>query len=585
MSMTPEFEGSLDRFSRRAAIRGGTAGLISAAMIAGGVRHTTQAQVATPDDTTPATPEITEGEALVPDLTGVTPLTLTGDRLTRFEVHAAATLAELGIPGASIAVVQNGEVVFAQGFGVREQGQPEPVTAETLLRIGSVTKSFSSLLAATLVDAGKLDWDTPLVDLLPEFAVEDPALTPKLTIADAFSAATGLPRRDLEIVFNGDEHTAEESVASIADLPLTAPYGTTYQYNNQLVGAGGYAAAVADNELGDDLLRSYEIALRTRVLDPIGMPSTTLSIEDVLASEDYATPHGAGLAGELQPLPLLDDTHWLESIAPSGALWSNATEMARYLQTELGRGLNPDGTRVVSTENLERTWQPGIELPPATGLPSELAAAGEHYGLGWALGNYGGQRLVWHSGGTLGFTSLATFLPDAGLGVVTLTNGSGLAPFLFTSSVQFQLLEVLFDLPAMFDWKLIPLIAQSDQGRSDLVASLGQVDAAAVGGHLGIYANPDLGQLTLLMADDQLLLTDGQLRFVLRPLLDENGTATATAYLPVDPPFAGPPPQFSVTLHQHDDQPQMILTAQGDTGEDDLVYTFVWEGANATPTS
>ncbi len=583
MNLEPKLEVSSNRLSRRAAVQSGTAGLISAAMIAGGVRHTTLAQIATPEAATSASPEITEVESLVPDLTGATPLPLTGERLTRFEVHAAATLAELGIPGAAIAVVQNGEIVFAQGFGVREQGQPEPVTPDTLLRIGSVTKSFSSLLAATLVDAGKLDWQTPLVDLLPEFAVEDLALTPKLTIADAFSAATGLPRRDLEIIFNGDEHSAEQSVASIAQIPLTAPYGTTYQYNNQLVGAGGYAAAVADNGLGDDLLRSYEIALRTRVLDPIGMPSTTLSIDDAVASGHYATPHGAGLAGELQPLPLLDDTHWLESIAPSGALWSNAIEMARYLQTELGRGATPEGTRVVSAENLERTWEPGIELPPATGLPSELAAALGHYGLGWVLGNYGGQRLVWHSGGTLGFTSLATFLPDAGLGVVTLTNGSGLAPFLFTSSVQFQLLEVLFDLPAMFDWKLIPLLAQSDQDRSGLLASLGEIDSTAVGGYLGSYANPDLGGLTLLMADEQLLLTDGQLRFALRPLLDEAGTTTA--YVPVDPPFAGTPPQFSVTLHQHDDQPQMILTAPGDTREDDLVYTFAWEGADATPAS
>ena len=583
MSLEPEIEAPLMRLSRRAAMRGGTAGLTAAALFVAGAHHGKGFQIDSTSQATPATPEITEGEALVPDLTGVTPLTLTGDRLTRFEVHAAATLAELGIPGASIAVVQDGGVVFAQGFGVREQGRPEPVTADTLLRIGSVTKSFSSLLAATLVDAGKLDWETPLVDLLPEFAVADPALTPKLKVADAFSAATGLPRRDLEIILNGDKHTAEESVASIADLPLTAPYGTTFQYNNQLVGAGGYAAAVADIGLEDDLLHTYEIVLRTRVLDPIGMASTTLSIDDVMASGDYATPHGAGLAGDLQSLPLLDDTLWLESVAPSGGLWSNATEMARYLQTELGHGLNPDGTRVVSVVNLERTWQPGIALPPVTGLPSELAAAAGHYGLGWILGNYGGQRLVWHSGGTLGFTALATFLPDAGLGVVTLTNGTGLASSLFTSSVQFQLLEVLFDLPAMFDWKLIPVLAQSDQGWSELAKSLGETDAAAVGGHLGNYANPDLGQLTLLLADDQLLLTDGHLRFALRPVQDEAGTATT--YVPVDPPFAGVPPQFSVMLQRHDRLPQMILTALGDTGEDDLVYTFVWEGANATPTS
>ena len=106
-----------------------------------------------------------------------------------------------------MAVVQGGEVVFLQGFGVREFGQPEPVTADTLLGIGSVTKSFSLLLTATLVDAGRLSWDTPLVDLLPTFAVADPALSPRLTARDAFCACTGLPRRDFEFIFNARPHS------------------------------------------------------------------------------------------------------------------------------------------------------------------------------------------------------------------------------------------------------------------------------------------------------------------------------------------------------------------------------------------
>ena len=371
MSLEPKSEGSIMRISRRTAIRGGTAGVFSAVMISGGVRPTTLAQDATPAATMPASPAVTEGEALVPDLTGLSPLPLTGDRLTRFEDHAAVTLEELGVPGASIAVVQNGEIVFLQGFGVRELGRPEPITPDTLLRIGSVTKSFSSLLVATLVDDGKLAWDTPLVDLLPEFAVADPALTPKLTIADAFSAATGLPRRDLEIILNGDEHTPEQMIESIRHLPLTAPYGTTYQYNNQIVAAGGYAAGAADSGLADDLQPSYENALRTRVLDLIGMANTTLSIEDVTASGDYATPHGTALDGAFQPLALLDDTLWLEAIAPSGALWSSVREIAGYLLTQLGRGVTVDGTRVVSAQNLERTWQPGVKVTvPPDSLPN-----------------------------------------------------------------------------------------------------------------------------------------------------------------------------------------------------------------------
>ena len=435
---------------------------VSPLLVAG--QAASRAQVETPGEDAVATPAATPQDQAVADLTGVTPLPLTGERLATFEAYVAAKLAEAGVPGAAVAVVQNGEVVFQQGFGVREIGLPAPVTPDTLLRIGSVTKSFSSLLTATLVDAGRLSWDTPLVDLLPAFAVSDPALTPRLTARDAFCACTGLPRRDFEFIINAHELTPELLIEGMAELPLTAPYGEKYQYSNQMVAAGGFAAAVAAGGSPHDLGHAYAVTLRERVLNPIGMPQTTLALTDVLADDDYATPHAADVTGVLQPLSLLDDDAWLVPVAPSGALWSSASEMARYIQTELQKGVNPDGQRVVSTANLERTWQPSVALQAGPGTPPDMAAFAGHYALGWVLGAYGGQRLVWHSGGTLGFTALVGFMPDADLGVVILTNGSGTASP-FTYAVQFRLLELLFDQPATFDASLAASLAGAAAGR------------------------------------------------------------------------------------------------------------------------
>ena len=241
---------------------------------------------------------------------------LTGELLATFESSIAATLAKLGVPGAAVGVVQGGEVTFLQGFGVRELGRPEPVTPDTLLRIGSVTKSFSSLLAATLVDTGQVTWDTLLVDLLPDFAVADPDLTSRLTVADAFCACSGLPRRDFEFIFPANDLTPESMIASMASLPLTAPFGEKYQYNNQLVAAGGFAAGVADGGAPYALGHSYAIALRDRVLNPVGMPRTTYDLTEVVAGNDYASPHAADLFGELRPVPLLMDDTWLVPVAP-----------------------------------------------------------------------------------------------------------------------------------------------------------------------------------------------------------------------------------------------------------------------------
>ena len=135
--------GQLPALSRRQALQ--MAGAVATAIAARRLDGTdARAQEATPVD------------SALPDLTRATPLPLTGELLATFESYIATTLATLEVPGVAVGVVQGDEVVFLQGFGVREKGRPEPVTADTLLRIGSVTKSFSSLLAATLVDSGHL---------------------------------------------------------------------------------------------------------------------------------------------------------------------------------------------------------------------------------------------------------------------------------------------------------------------------------------------------------------------------------------------------------------------------------------------
>jgi CubicO group peptidase (beta-lactamase class C family) len=420
-----------------------------------------------------------------------------------------------------------------------------------------------------------------MVDLLPAFAVSDPALTPRLTARDAFCACTGLPRRDFEFIFNAHELTPELLIEGMAKLPLTAPYGEKYQYSNQMVAAGGFAAAVAAGGSPHDLGHAYAIALRERVLNPIGMPQTTLALTDVLTDDDYAIPHAADVTGALRPLSVLDDDTWLVPVAPSGALWSSASEMARYIQTELRKGVSPDGQRVVSADNLERTWQPSVELQAGPGTPPDMAAFAGHYALGWVLGSYGGQRLVWHSGGTLGFTALVGFMPDADLGVVILTNRSGTAgPF--TYAVQFRLLELLFDQPAAFDALLTAGLAGAAAGRADLLTHLGEIDPAAVTPYLGRYANPDLGEVALLLQGDSLILIAGAVRSQLLPRLADDGAVTD--YLPVTPPWASNPPDTVLTFEDAGDQRRLLMSVRSDPGEADVVYTFEPIELAATPT-
>src|SRR5829696_2247532 len=373
------------------------------------------AQVETPVPAPSATPLAVPPATPVADLAGVSPLPLTGQRRAAFEAYVAEAINRLGVAGASVAVVQGGEVVYAQGFGVRALGGTDAVTPDTLMMIGSVTKSMTSTMAATVADDGWVTWDTPLVEVLPDFAVADPQLTSRLTLADAFCACTGLPRRDLEIIFNFNDLTPDRLIAQVAETPLTAPYGERFQYSNQMYALGGYAAAAAAGAAPDNLDGGYELAMRQRFLNPLGMHRSTFTLAEVLASGDYALPHATNLDGQLQRVSPLVDERFASSVAPAGALWSSAREMARYLQMELADGVAADGTRVVSAANLERTRAPRTAIPAPPGLPPLLYEGAQAYGMGWLVGAYKGQPLINHSGGTLGFISEVAFLPEADL--------------------------------------------------------------------------------------------------------------------------------------------------------------------------
>lgn len=510
-----------------------------------------------------STPQASPGS-----LSGVQPLPLTSARAAELETYIEEMLAETHVPGAAVAVVQKGEIVFLEGFGVRELGRSEPVTPETMMMIGSVTKSMTALMAATLVDSGELTWETPVADLLPGFAVADPELTQQLNVRNAFCACTGVPQRDGDFIFNSDAYTPQMLIASVADFPLTAPLGELFQYSNQMFAIGGYAATAAAGGNPDDLYDAYAATMRRQVLDPMGIAASTFSLDDVRASGNSAMAHGQDLSGAYQVMNLDDEDSFVRSVAPAGALWSSAAEMARYLQIELARGVAPDGVRVVSEENLEATWAQQVALPESQYGPEELATMAHGYGLGWVLGDYRGQPLIWHNGGTFGFSSHLAFLPEADLGIVVLTNGA--SADILTLAIQFRLFELLFDQPRSFDELATMEIEATAEGFAARQALLGAVDVAAIRPYMGVYQNDALGEVTISQQGDMVLFDAGELQSALTPLLGEEGEVVA--YMLADPPFGG----AAVTLETDAGSPLMTLT-DSMSGE-----TFVFSSSGAT---
>jgi CubicO group peptidase (beta-lactamase class C family) len=335
------------------------------------------------------------------------------------------------IPGAALAIVGNNQVLLAQGFGVRQLGQPDPVTPDTIFPIASTTKAVNSMLMATLVDDDLLQWDMPAAEIWPEFKTGASPFTETITFRHLLNMSSGLPRADL--VWSGMNLTAEQLMTSLADLPPWAAPGETFYYNNQAVATAGYMGALAAGGNYGQLRGTYNDLMRQRIFKPIGMTHASLTLSELLANPNHAAPHDYTMAGEIMAVSNDNDS----SITPAGGINADVTDLARFLLTEINGGITPNGRRIVTTRNLTETWRPQVDI----------LLDRTRYGMGWITERYRGITIVWHEGDVLGYKALIAFYPDAQVGFVLLSNR--LLGKWFAYSVLYHFTETLYGLP---DW-------------------------------------------------------------------------------------------------------------------------------------
>jgi CubicO group peptidase (beta-lactamase class C family) len=486
------------------------------------------------------------------DLTGATPAPITPEMLDELETYITDAMDRFGIPGAVVAIVEDDEIIYSGGFGVRALGSDEPMTADTRVMIGSTGKTFTTLLMAQLVDEGIIDWDTRVVDIIPTFALADPEITQQITVQNLVCACTGVPRRDLEIFFNYDVLSAEAVVESLATFETFTGFGEAFQYSNQMVATGGYVAAAATGAEYGNLYDAYAELLQTRVLEPIGMPRTTISFDTVLAGDNYATPHSRGLTEEYYPIPL-DWERFVTPLAPAGAHWSTAADMSRYLITQLNNGVTPDGTRIVSQENLLHTREAQVSM-----------SADTSYALGWFISEYKGLRVVSHGGNTVGFSSELAFLPEVDIGISVVTNAGITNPF--NESVRNRLLELVYAQPPEAEAQAAAVFNRIDEMLSPPESMRESVDPARVELYLGRYYNDALNVIELRFENDTFVLDTGEFITELRPILpEEEIQGEEVEFVLYDTLLAGTP----VVLRMTDDGTTEVVFGEGVTQ-----YTF-----------
>jgi CubicO group peptidase (beta-lactamase class C family) len=343
----------------------------------------------------------------------------------------------------AVAVVKDGQVVLAKGYGVRRSGEPEPVDADTLFGIASNTKAFTCAALSILVEEGKLAWDDPVTKHLPEFQMWDPWVTREVTVRDLVThrAGLGLGGGDL-MWWPPTTFTRHEIVRGIRYVKPASSLRSRYAYNNvAFVAAGEVAAALAGT--------SWDAFVQQRILAPIGMSRTTTGVPTTAGN--VAVPH-LEVKGVVAPVAPMD----FGNAGAAAGINSSASDMARWLTMllECGRGKEaPAGrTCVLKPESIRRMWSSQTVLatpdPPAGLEP--LKANFAAYGLGFGLRDYRGRKIVSHAGGLPGHVSQVALVPEERLGLVVLTNQEETGAF---EAVKYRVFDDYLGAPAPpVDW-------------------------------------------------------------------------------------------------------------------------------------
>jgi CubicO group peptidase (beta-lactamase class C family) len=405
------------------------------------------------------------------------------------------------VPGIGLAVVKDGNVVFAKGFGVRKLGESAPVTANTLFGIASNTKAFTAASLAILVDEGKVHWTDRVIDYLPSFQMADPYVTREMRVRDLLVHRSGLALGAGDLMFfPASDLSSDEIVKRLRYVPLETSFRSAYAYDNVLyLVAGKLIEAVSG--------KTWAAFIKDRIFSPLGMSASKTSVRDLGPNDDFASPHGHvdGVLASIRP-DVLDNN------ASAGAIQSSVADMSKWVAMQLNTGEIPGGKRLFSASQSKEMWSEVTPIPIGN-LPPGLAAFKTNfsaYALGWGLRDYRGYKLVSHTGGLSGMVSQVMLVPELKLGVIVLTNQEAGGAF---SSITMAILDQYMKAPPT-EWinAFDAAAKQRAANATDVVKKAGakrntaSKPSLALSGYAGRYRDPWYGDVTIKEEGGKLII-------------------------------------------------------------------------------
>lgn len=381
------------------------------------------------------------------------------DPLRGFDEYVEDVLESFEVPGAAVAIVRDREVLLQKGYGVRALGEPTPVDETTRFGIASNTKAFTATALGLLVESGRLEWDTPVIEILPWFQLSDPYVTRELTVLDLLVHRSGLGLGAGDLLFwPPTTYDRAEIARRLRYLPLETSFRSAYAYDNVLYLVAGEVIEAASGI-------SWESFITERLLEPVGMDNSNARLSTADDVGNIAGTHARieGVVRGIAPFAA-DNTN------PAGGINSNAQDMARWMIVQLDSGrVAATGERVFSPRTTRALWNPVTPIPfgdPPPGMEA-LRRNFNFYALGFSIRDYRGLKMVTHTGGLPGYVSMLAMIPEKKIGVTVLTNQESGAAF---SAIVYHALDALLGFDDT-DWL---------QAYKRLVANATSDDAKAV---------------------------------------------------------------------------------------------------------
>ena len=345
------------------------------------------------------------------------------------DVYIERSIREWQIPGAAVLVVKDGNVVVEKGYGYLEEGKPEKVDENTLFMIASNTKAFTGTALAMLENEGKCSLDDQVRKYLPDFKMKDPWVASHLTLADAMSHRIGLETFQGDFMYWGSDLSRDEVIEKFGMLTPVYEFRYHWGYCN----AGFVIAGKCLEEISG---QAWDQFVRDRIISPLQMNRTLALTSETGSASNISSAHTL-VGGELQVIPRAQ----IDNLAPAASISSSVHDLSHWVIALLDSG-RYDGRQVIPVQAIKRAQTAQSIIRPAR-HPFN-AAHFSLYGMGWDLMDYEGREIISHTGGTDGFVTSVTLVPDEHLGVVVLTNTDMNG---FYQSLKWEIIDSYLGLP------------------------------------------------------------------------------------------------------------------------------------------